>query len=213
MGSANYSPDLRTQLLAAVPAVALRANPNIVPGADILEDLHVGAWLAGPIVRDKLWFSFSPRYAAGSVTFSATTTPTARRCWTTTLMWTTSAKVAWQVTRTASSRNFNNLQYKLIVTGMAGNVAESRARNLNDKYPDVHQVKFTSPFGSRVVVDVSWSRFRADDNSARREVQAGDISRFDALTNTYTVALPDCTGTTDVQGSSPDQRGDFYRTS
>src|SRR5713101_7398443 len=49
MGSANYSPELRTQLLAAVPALALAANPNIVPGADILKIYDVGAWLAGPI--------------------------------------------------------------------------------------------------------------------------------------------------------------------
>src|SRR4029450_9820218 len=36
MGSSNYSPELRAQLLAAVPPIALAANPNIVPGADIL---------------------------------------------------------------------------------------------------------------------------------------------------------------------------------
>jgi len=59
MGFANYSPALKTQLLAAVPAPALAANPNILPGADILKIYDTGAWLGGPIVRDKLWFSFS----------------------------------------------------------------------------------------------------------------------------------------------------------
>jgi hypothetical protein len=108
------------------------------------------------------------------------------------LMWTTSAKVAWQVTQNAQLSYFNNLQYKLIGhRNGGGTFAESRARNLNDKYPDVHQVKFTSPLGSRAVVDVSWSRFRADDKFGQRpEVSAGDISRLEAVTNSYSVALP-----------------------
>ena len=59
MGYANYSDSLKTQLLAAVPAAALAANPNILPGADITKIYDAGAWLAGPIARDKLWFSAS----------------------------------------------------------------------------------------------------------------------------------------------------------
>jgi carboxypeptidase family protein len=192
MGSANYSPELRTQLLAAVPALALAANPNIVPGADILKIYDVGAWLAGPIVRDKLWFSFSAHDQALDQYLLGSYNPDGTQVLDDNVMWTTSAKVAWQVTRNAQLSYFNNLQYKLIGhRNGGGTFAESRARNLNDKYPDVHQVKFTSPFGSRVVVDVSWSRFRADDKFGQEpEVQAGDISRFDAVTNTYTVALP-----------------------
>ena len=192
LGSANYSPDLRTQLLAAVPAVALAANPNIVPGADILKIFDVGAWLAGPIVRDKLWFSFSAHDQRLDQYLLGNYNPDGTQVLDDNLMWTTSAKVAWQVTRTAQLSYFNNLQYKLIGhRNGGGTFAESRARNLNDKYPDVHQVKFTSPFGSRVVVDVSWSRFRADDKFGQEpEVKAGDISRFDSVTNTYTVALP-----------------------
>src|SRR5205823_10526981 len=59
MGSANYSDAVRTQLLAGIPDLARAANPNIVPGADILKIYDVGAWLAGPVVRDRIWFSFS----------------------------------------------------------------------------------------------------------------------------------------------------------
>src|SRR5207247_10379851 len=103
-----------------------------------------------------------------------------------------SAKGAAPLRRAAQPEYCNNLKYKLIGHRSGGGTfGESRARNLNDKYPDVHQVKFTSPFGSRVVVDVSWSRFRADDKFGQEpEVKAGDISRFDSVTNTYTVALP-----------------------
>jgi len=192
MGSANYSAELRTQLLAAVPPIALAANPNIVPGADILKIYDVGAWLAGPIVRDRLWFSFSAHDQRLDQYLLGNYNPDGSQVLDDNLMWTTAAKVAWQVTRTAQLSYFNNLQYKLIGhRNGGGTFAESRARNLNDKYPDVHQIKFTSPLGSRVVVDVSWSRFRADDKFGQEpEVQAGDISRFDAVTNTYVVALP-----------------------
>ena len=192
MGSANYSDEMRAQLLAAVPPVALAANPNIVPGADILKIFDVGAWVAGPIVRDRLWFSFSvhdqrlDQYLLGNYNADGTQVLDDN------LMWTTAGKVAWQVTRSAQLSYFNNLQYKLIGhRNGGGTFADSRARNLNDKYPDVHQVKFTSSIRSRTVVDVSWSRFRADDKFGQEpEVQAGDISRFDSVTNSYIVALP-----------------------
>jgi len=201
-------------LLAAVPAVALAANPNIVPGADILKIYDVGAWLAGPIVRDKLWFSFSAHDTRLDQYLLGNYNPDGTQVLDDNLMWTTSAKVAWQVTAPPSSR----IQQPAIQADRSpewrGTFAESRARNSTTSTPDVHQVKFTSPFGSRVVVDVSWSRFRADDKFGQEpEVQAGDISRFDALTNTYTVALPTYPGQRDVQGSSPDQRGLLYRTS
>lgn len=101
MGSANYSPELRAQLLAAVPAAVLAANPNIVPGADILKIYDTGAWLAGPVVRDRMWFSVSihdqrlDQYLLGNYD------PNGKQVLDDNLMWTTSAKVAWQVTRGA----------------------------------------------------------------------------------------------------------------
>ena len=53
----NFNEDVETQLLAAVPPRALAANPNIEPNADIEKMYDVGAWLAGPVVRDKVWFA------------------------------------------------------------------------------------------------------------------------------------------------------------
>ena len=192
MGSANYSDAVRTQLLAGIPELARAANPNIVPGADILKIYDVGAWLAGPVVRDRIWFSFSAHDQRLDQYLLGNYNPDGTQVLDDNLMWTTAAKVAWQVTRTAQLSYFDNLQYKLIGhRNGGGTFAESRARNLNDKYPDVHQVKFTSPIGSRFVVDASWSRFRADDMFGQEpEVKAGDISHFDAVTNAYTVALP-----------------------
>lgn len=193
MSSANYSPELRTQLLAAVPTAALAANPNIVPGADILKIYDTGAWLAGPVLRNKVWFSVSAHDQRLDQYLVGNYDPNGNQVLDDNLMWTTSAKVAWQVTRSAQLSYFNNLQYKLIGHRNGGGTAfaESRARNLNDKYPDVHQLKFTSSLGAKAVVDVSYSRFRADDKFGQEpEVNSGDIARFDSVTNTYTVALP-----------------------
>ncbi len=192
MGSANYSPDLRAQLLAAVPPAALAANPNIVPGADILKIYDVGTWLSGPIVRDKVWFSGAWHRQALDQYLLGNYDPNGSQVLDDNLMWTTSEKVSWQASRNVQLSYFNNLQYKLIGhRNGGGTFAESRARNLNDKYPDIHQVKYTQTVGSRVVVDASYNRFRADDKFGQEpEVRAGDISRFDAVSNTYTVALP-----------------------
>src|SRR5262245_47881674 len=192
MSSANYSDELRAQLLAGIPDIVRQANPNIVPGADILKIYDVGAWLAGPIVRDQLWFSFSAHDQALDQYLLGNYNPDGTQVLDDNLMWTLASKVAWQMTRTAQLSYFNNLQYKLIGhRNGGGTFAESRARNLNDKYPDVHQVKFTTPIRSKFVIDASYSRFRADDKFGQEpEVKAGDISRFENTSMTYTVALP-----------------------
>jgi hypothetical protein len=192
MGSSNYSDALKTQLLAAVPKAALAANPDIVPGADILKIYDTGAWLSGPIARDKLWFSFSAhdqvlnQYVLGSYDASG------KQVLDDNLMWTTGTKLSWQATRTAQLSYFNNLQYKRIGhRNGGGTFADSAARNYNDKYPDVHQVKWTAPIRGKSLLDLSWSRFRADDVFGQEpEVKDGDISHFDSVTQTYTVALP-----------------------
>ena len=70
------------------------------------------------------------------------------------LKWTLSEKAAWQMTKSAQLSYFNNLQYKLIGHRAGGGTfADSAARNYNYKYPDVHQVKFTTPIGSKMVID------------------------------------------------------------
>ncbi len=215
MGSANYSDELRAQLLAAVPPVALAANPNIVPGADILKIYDVGAWLAGPIVRDKLWFSFSAHDQALDQYLLGNYNPDGTQVLDDNLMWTTAAKVAWQMTRSAQLSYFNNLQYKLIGhRNGGGTFAESRARNLNDKYPDVHQVKFTSPFR------IAHRRRRlVEPFPRRRQVRPGAgspgrrhlaLRRGDQHLHRGVADLP---RQRDVQGSGADQRRLLARTS
>ena len=172
---------LETQLLAAVPpARAGRPTPAIEPNADIQKMYDVGAWIAGPVIKDKLWFAGTyhdqrlDAYKLGSYN------PDGTQVINDNIMWTATAKATWQMTRSAQLSYFHNLQYKLIGHRGGGTFADSRARNYNDKYPTVNQVKYTSPIGTKMVFDATYSRFRADDAfGSRPEVKPGDIATND----------------------------------
>jgi hypothetical protein len=189
--SRNYSPELRAQLLATVPARALAAKPDIEPHADIRLMTDAGAWLAGPVARDKLWFAGTwhdqrlDRYNLGSYDPDGTQVIDDNR------MWTTSAKLSWQVTKSAQLSYFNNLQYKLIGHRGGGTFADSRARQYNPKYPVVNQLKFTSLVRAKMAVDATYNRLRSDDPiGPRPEVKPGDIATTDTTTQVSAVALP-----------------------
>jgi hypothetical protein len=187
----NFDDDVRAQLLAAVPPRALAANPDIEPNADIEKMYDVGAWLAGPIVQDRLWFAgtyHDQRYDAYNL---GSYNPDGTQVINDNIMWTATAKATWQMTRSAQLSYFHNLQYKLIGHRGGGTFADGRARNYNDKYPTVNQVKYTSPIGTKMVFDATYSRFRADDAfGSRPEVKPGDIATNDAITQVSEVALP-----------------------
>ena len=187
----NFDSTLREQLLAGVPARALAANPNIEPHADIEKMYDVGAWLAGPIVRDRLWFAGTWHDQRMDAFRLGSYNPDGTQVIDDNIMWTTTAKVSWQINRSAQLSYFHNLQYKLIGHRGGGTFADGRARNYNDKYPTVNQVKYTSPIGTKMVFDATYSRFRADDAfGSRPEVKPGDIATNDTVTQTSEVALP-----------------------
>ena len=187
----NFDDEMRAQLLAGVPPRVLAANPDLEPGADIETMYDVGAWVAGPAIRDRLWFAATfhdqrlDSYKLGQYNPDGTQVIDDNK------MWTMTAKATSQITRTAQLSYFHNLQYKLIGHRGGGTFADGRARNYNDKYPTVNQVKFTSSVGTKMVYDVIYSRFRADDAfGSRPEVSPGDIATFDTTTQTSEVALP-----------------------
>jgi hypothetical protein len=188
--SRNVSPELREQLLRNVPARVLAANPGISVSPDIQKDVDAGGWLAGPILRDKLWFAATwrdqrlDRYVIGNYD------PSGQQVLDDNVMWTTSAKISWQINRGAQLSYFNNTQYKLIGHRAAGTFYDSRATQYNYKYPTVNQVKFTSPMRSNMAVDVVYSRFRADDVfGSQPEVRPGDVATNDTITQALGSAL------------------------
>lgn len=194
MGFQNASTGLRTQLLAAVPARALQANPNIVPGSDIQHIYDFGAWLGGPILRDKLWFLAAGhsqvlnQFILGSYNVDGTQVVDDN------VMWNAVGKLSWQVARGSQLSFFHNLQYKLIRyrNDDANQFVETRARNFNYKYPTVTQATWTHTLSPRMVVDAGGSLFYTPVDAFRPqpEVRDGDVAQFDAVTNTLTVARP-----------------------
>ena len=108
------------------------------------------------------------------------------------IKWTISEKVAWQMTKSAQLSYFNNLQYRRVGhRPITGTYSDSNSRALNYKYPDWHQVKFTTPWRSNVVLDALYSRLRYDDLWAPQpEVVLGTVSRYETTTDGYTNAQP-----------------------
>ena len=204
LGSANYSPALKAQLLTAVPATALAANPNIVPGADIQDIWDTGAWLGGPIIRDKLWYATSFHDQHLNQFLLGNYDTNGAQVLDDNIMWTIGSKLSWQATRNSQLSYFYNVQYKLIGHRNGGGLfADSKARNYSVKYPQVNQVKWTAPISSKIVLDVSGSLMRvSDDFRPEPGVSQGDISHFDSVTNTYTAALP-------TYHDNPEQRSVF----
>jgi hypothetical protein len=190
MGYKNYSPALRGQLLATLSPLILAIKPDIEPGADINYIWDSGMWLAGPIKRDKLWFSTTYHYQKllqyflGSYNPDGTQTPDDH------YLYTTNNKVAWQMNRNSQLSYYFTLQRKVNGHRLGGSFADSRASNSNNKYPTVHQLKWTSSRSSKLLLDAATSIFQVDDRFSRQpDVQDGDIARFDSVTNTATLAL------------------------
>lgn len=188
----NLSAALRTQLLASVPAVVLAANPNFQPASRIVDISDSGAWLSGPIVRDKLWFSLTAKYDVLNQYIVGSYNPNGGQVLEDNIKWTISEKVAWQMTKSAQLSYFNNLQYRRVGhRPILGTFSDSNSRALNSKYPDWHQAKFTMPWRRNMVVDASYSRLRYDDNwNPQPGVVPGTVSRYETTLDGYTEAQP-----------------------
>jgi len=192
----NFTPDLRTQVLAAIPQKVKDVNPNIQPFADILDNNDTGMWVGGPVIKDKVWFSGSAHYQVLNQYPLGGYDPNGKQVVDDNKMANFTEKIAWQMTKSAQLSWFNDLHYKGIYhrNGTGTNVttfSDSAAKTRNTKWPNVHEVKFTSPLGTKMVVDVAWGHQRGDDYFGQEpEVKAGDFSHFDSVTNTYTIAWP-----------------------
>src|SRR5712691_11941300 len=80
------------------------------------------------------------------------------------MLWNLSGKLSWQMSPKNQLSWFYILQYKK--NGHRASTTmfvETGATTANTKYPQLHQVKWTSSRGSRMVLDVSGSLNRVDD--------------------------------------------------
>ena len=178
MGYNNVSGTLKTQLLRNIPARILALKPDLKATADIRYLYDTGAWVAGPLKKDKVWFSTSVhyqkilQYLLGSYNPDGTQVPDDNDL----ANWST--KIAWQMTQASQLTWYYDLQHK--VNGHRASTTqfvESGATQRNVKRPQVNQLKWTSPISSKFVMDASTSIFRVSDDFNRRRRPRTPTSR------------------------------------
>jgi hypothetical protein len=208
MGFDNVSGSLENELLRSVPASVRAANPDLTATADIRYLYDIGMWLAGPIKRDKLWFSTSLHYQR-ILQYLLSFNPDGTQVPDDNDLFNSSSKAAWQVNPSSQFSYFYTIQHK--VNGHRASTtmfSESGATTRNIKLPQVHQLKWTSTASSKLVFDASTSVFRVEDtflwpkegdtptcigadNQANNiPCTNGLIAGFDQVTNTLLRVLP-----------------------
>ena len=153
----------------------------------------VGAWLSGPIVRDKLWFAGTWHDQRMDQHYLGGYNPDGSQAIDDNVLWNYTAKVSWQATKSAQLSYFTDIQYKLNGHFVQGNTRASFGDDASKqhvyKYPTIHQVKFTTPIRNSMAFDVAYNRFRSDNAFLPQpEVNLGDIARFDSVTSVQAVA-------------------------
>ena len=186
LGFDNVSSTLKTQLLRSIPASVKAARPDLKPTADINYLYDSGWWLAGPVIKDKVWFSTSLhyqqilQYLLGSYNPDGTPVPDDNN------LFNNSNKLAWQMTKAAQLSWFYTVQHK--VNGHRAsttNFADTGATLHNEKTPQVNQIKWTSTISSKFLMDASTSIFRVSDNFHwPKEAKDDAIAGWDPITNT-----------------------------
>jgi hypothetical protein len=192
--SNNITPHLRSDLLAAVPARALAANPNIDPAAKILHIYDTGVSVSGPAVRDRLWWVGSVKFVGLNQLRLGSYNPDGSQFLDDNYMATVSGKGSWAI-NTHNQLHVTHIYNDKRRYHYAGNVTvgffESNATWNQTLETNVDQWRWTSTLSSRLLLDVSGSFSRTlHDLPPQKDVQNGTISGLDLLTQTNLAAMP-----------------------
>jgi hypothetical protein len=193
-GSNVSDPALRAQLLNGVPARALAANPNLVPGSSLLHLFDSGVTVGGPIRRDHVWFLGSARhgesYRHDVGDYNSDGTQLLDDASLTNLL----GKISWAATRNSQLHSLLTWQRKRQGhqnDATATQFSDSRATKNNDARVWVGIQRWTEVLSPRMFLDITGAwQSQQNDKPPQAEVQLGDISRFDSVTQTVTVASP-----------------------
>jgi hypothetical protein len=208
--SNNISPAIRTQLLAAVPAYALAANPNPRLGTSIEHMFDLGGTLSGPVVKDRLWFVASGKVGevytrrVGSYNADGTQLLSDNQ------LRQESAKASLALNKDNQVHYYQSWVHKGRYHVAGGpTVTEFFSTEATLRNPArhwFHIARWTSVLSSRAVLDVAGSDAYGNNNTLPQpSVKIGDIPRFDAATRIHTVA----SGTYSL---NPGWRGNFNAT-
>jgi outer membrane receptor protein involved in Fe transport len=187
--SNNINSKLAAQLLLAVPASIKAVNPNVSVRADVKYFYDDGAWLAGPVKKDKLWFSMAwhhqqnLQHNVGFLNPDGTPVPDSN------YLYDFSGKLALQISQPSQLTWFYVVQHKVQAHTGSGLVTGA-ATQLSSKFPQFHEVKYTRTIGSKMVFDVTGTTQRLHDlKEPTVEVQPGAIASTDSVTGASWNAL------------------------
>jgi hypothetical protein len=186
--SENLSGKTKADLIAAVPARALAANPSLIPQNRILGMFDSGLSLSGPLKKDKLWWTASGKlnslnqYQINTYNEDGTQGVDDNRI----LNWST--KVSWQINSKnqlhySFNRNFKNRYHR------RSGFTENRAAILQNQKGYTTQLKWTWTVTPKLFLDATAGYSFIDFPSRHQnEVKPGDIPRTDTSTSITTVA-------------------------
>jgi hypothetical protein len=184
----NLTPQLFSDLMAAVPARALAANPNLVPSAEVVSMLNSGMTFSGPILRDKLWFATTADYGWLNAYQLGSYNPDGTRALDDNTRHSVSIKTSWQMA-SGHQLHFYNLwlqkdQLHRINPSETNTFWEPTAANY--QYPNrkrLHQLRWTGALSSKLLAEVGASLMTGPMiNMPRPELEHGDLPRFDRVT-------------------------------
>jgi hypothetical protein len=189
----NLTPTLRTQLLAGVPAAALAANPNIIPGGDIKLLFDSAFSMSGPIVKDRVWFfgheklGKANQYAVGSYNSDGT------QLLSDNTLLDGLAKVSWAPTKNQQLHYFYTKQLKGRYHVAGGPTVtqffDTAASGYNPSKNTVNVGRWTDVMSSRMVLDAGAESMNGQTNTLPQpQVAPNAIPRFDSTLRTNTVA-------------------------
>jgi Carboxypeptidase regulatory-like domain len=192
--SNNITPELRSDLLKAVPPLALQANPDLEPGSKIISMYDTGISLSGPVVRDKVWFVATGKLVRLDQLRVGSYNPDGSQFVDDNEMVTISGKGSWAMSSNSQlhySYTYNNKQRFHWSGNSTTDFWESAATRRQKLETNLNQVKWTRTFSSKVVADASASQTRTFQPILEQEnVGPGSIAAFDSLRRANLTAAP-----------------------
>jgi len=191
--SDNVSSALRTQLLAGVPAAALKANPNITPAPRIDTLFDSAFTMSGPVMRDRLWYFGELKYGKSNIYQIGSYNSDGTQLLSDNTLRGYLGKLSWALGKNTQVHYYITRQLKGRYHVAGGPTVtqffETQSANYNPSFNMINVGKFTTVLSSRMVLDVSANSMNGQDDSwPEPEVPANAIAHYDTVSRTFTVA-------------------------
>jgi outer membrane receptor protein involved in Fe transport len=191
--SDNVPPALRAQLLAGVPAAALKANPNITPAPRIDALFDSAFTLSGPVVRDRLWYFGELKYGKSNIYQIGSYNSDGTQLLSDNTLRGYLGKLSWAIGKNSQVHYYITRQLKGRYHVAGGPTVtqffETQSANYNPSFNMINVGKWTTVLSNHMVLDVSANSMNGQDDSfPEPQVPSNAIARYDTVTRTFTVA-------------------------